>query len=172
VSGIAAAVRFLKKEIAELIPPTIFFFVVFELVVVIRSLLGSGLDVSMTTAGAAFLGALIVGKSILIIDATPMFRWFSQPRLIVNVLWRTLLYVALALVFQLIEELIPLIPEKGSWAAAVSSYRGEVNWTIFWATHLFLVVFVSLYSLITALITLIGEDRAIEALFSGSRGRG
>ena len=164
--NLTTTVRFLKKEIAELIPPTIFFFIVFELVVVVRSLLGSGLDVSMTTAGAALLGALIVGKAILIIDATPMFRWFRQPRLILNVAWRTLLYVALALSFQLLEELIPLIREKGSWSAAVSSYADSVNWTIFWATHLFLVVFVSFYSLITALIDLIGEERAVAALFA------
>jgi len=163
VTRSGATIRFLKKEILELIPPTIF-----ELVVVVRSLLGSGADISMTTTGAALLGALIVGKSILLIDATPMFRWFSEPRLIVNVVWRTLLYVALALTFQLLEELIPLIREKGSWAAAAASYRDEVNWTIFWATHLFLVVFVSFYSLITALIALIGEDRAVAALFARS----
>lgn len=168
MSRAAAITRFLRKEIAELIPPTVFFFVVFELVVVMRSLLGSGLEVSMSTTGAALLGALIVGKSILIIDATPMFRWFRRPRLIVNVLWRTLLYVVLALVFQLLEEIIPLIREQGSWAGALSSYRETVEWTIFWATHLFLVVFVSLYSLITALIGLIGEDRAIKALLSRS----
>lgn len=168
MSRLSATISFLKKEILELIPPTIFFFVVFELVVVIRSLLGSGLDVSMTSTGAALIGALIVGKSILIIDATPMFHWFSRPRLVVNVIWRTLLYVALALVFQVLEELIPLIRETGSWAAALSSFRDEVNWTIFWATHLFLAVFVSFYSLITTLLTLIGEDRALAALFSRS----
>lgn len=170
MSRASTTASFLKKEIAELIPPTVFFFIVFELVVVVRSLLGSGLDVSMSTTGAALLGALIVGKSILLIDATPMFHWFRQPRLIVNVLWRTLLYVVLALVFQLLEELIPLVRGSGSFASALSDFRGTVDWTIFWATHLFLVVFVSLYSFITTLIDLIGEHRAIEALFSRSPG--
>jgi len=36
---------------------------------------------------------------------------------------------------------------------------------LFWAAHLFFAVFLILYSIITALISIIGEDRLVELLF-------
>lgn len=170
MSKAAAALQFLKKETLELIPPMVFFFVLFEIVVVVRSLLGSGLDVSMTSTGAAFIGALIVGKAILIIDATPLFHWFREPRLVYNLLWRVFLYTCLALLFQLLEELIPLYRQTGSWSTAMSSFGEEVDWVVFWATHLFLVIFVTFYALITTLVELVGEERLLALLFSRKAG--
>jgi UPF0716 family protein affecting phage T7 exclusion len=43
-----------------MLPPTIFFFVVFHTVVYVRSLLGEGANVSMATSAAATVGALVV----------------------------------------------------------------------------------------------------------------
>lgn len=61
------ALAFLKKEFLALLPPTIFFFVVFHTVVFGRSLIGVGSDFSVATSTAATIGALILGKSILIV---------------------------------------------------------------------------------------------------------
>ena len=160
----------LKKEFLKMVPPTIFFFAVFQVIVVLRTVMGSGLSISMASTSAAFIGALIVGKSILIADALPLFRWFSRKRLIFNVIWRVCLYLVFVLAFQLLEELIPLIRKYDSIREALANLSEQGDWPVFWATHLFLAVFLSLYSFITALISLTGQDRVKAAMFGRSVG--
>lgn len=160
----------LKKELLEMLPPTIFFFAVFQVIVVLRTVMDSGLNISMASTSAAFIGALIVGKSVLIANALPLFRWFSRKRLIVNVIWRVCLYLMFVLAFQLLEELIPLIRKYDSIREGLARLSEEGDWLVFWATHLFLAVFLSLYSFITALISLAGQDRVKDAMLGRSVG--
>jgi hypothetical protein len=160
---------FLKKEIIEMLPPTIYALVVFSIVVFARSLMGSGSSFGMTTYAAALIGALVVGKSILIADALPVFRWFHRP-MIMNVIWRILLYMGIILLFQMLEELIPLWSKYGSLMIAISHYNEEVNWFSFWATHLILLLFISFYCFSTALISVIGHERFIKVFLSSRSG--
>ncbi len=170
------AAAFLKKELREMIPPTLFFLVVFETVVLARSLMragsggGPGDDLSLTTPGAALIGALVMGKAILIADALPMFRWFRRRRA-VNVAWRVLLYLVVVLFFQALEELIPLARERGL-GDALGGLLDEIDWARFWATHLVLAIFLVLYAFATATIEVIGRERFRERFFGGEAGDG
>jgi len=159
---------FLKKEFLELLPPTIFFFVVFHIVVFTRSLIGVHGGFSMTSSAAATIGALIVGKSILIANALPMFKLFGEKRLIYNVVWRVFVYLCIVFVFQVLEEVIPLVSKYGGLGSASERLIEEIHWTRFWATHILLGVFLTLYSFGTALIGVIGGDRCLE-IFLGWR---
>ncbi len=152
-----------------MLPPTIFFLVVFFVVVLTRSLMGEGTAIPMNTYGAAALGALVVGKSILVADALPLLRRFEDHPRIVNVLWRTFLYLLVVLAFQLLEELFPLISKHGGLAAAIAALVGEVDWARFWATHLLFAVFMSLYCLGTALIDALGRERFVREFLGSSR---
>lgn len=153
---------FIKKEFLELLVPTIFFLVVFFILIFNRSLLVSDHYVSITAYSAAIIGALIVGKSILIADALPLFKWFHKKRLIVNVVWRIMLYMSIVLLFQILEELIPIWSKYGDFATAVSHLPDEILWPRFLATHITLAVFLSFYSFSTALISIIGRNRFSE----------
>jgi len=159
---------FIKKEFIEMLPPTIFFFAMFAIILFARSLMGLADQFSMTTTSGAVIGALIVGKSVLIADALPLFRWFREPRLILNVFWRFLLYLLITLMFQIIEELIPLLSKYDGLAAAASRLRDDIHWPRFWATHLIFAVFLVHYSLATALISVIGGDRFREVFLGRS----
>ena len=162
-------VAFLKKEFLEMLPPTIFFFVVFQFVVISRSVLGAELDISMVTSAAAVIGALIVGKSILVADALPLFKWFRDHRLIYNVVWRTALYMSIIVIFQMLEELIPLASKYGGFASASEHLIADVDWLRFWATHIILVVFLAFYSFATALIDVVGNDRFLAVFFGWTK---
>jgi len=161
---------FIKKEFLEMLTPTIFFFVVFEIILFARSMMGIEQQFSLTSTTAVIIGALIVGKSVLIADALPLFHWFSEPRLIFNVLWRVLLYLLVVLMFQILEELIPLLSKYDGLAAAASHLSDEVHWPRFWATHLIFAVFLVHYCAITALISVIGKNRFREVFFGRSQG--
>ena len=159
------SLSFIKKEFLELLPPTIYALVIFSIMVYTRSLLGSELNFSMQTYTASVIGALIVGKSILIADALPLFKWFREKRLILNVIWRTLLYMSIIFLFQFLEEFIPLWSKYGGLATAASHLQDEVLWPRFWATHITLALLMFFYSFITALINVIGRERFIKIFF-------
>ena len=156
---------FIRKELREMIPPTLFFLVVFQVLILVRSLLGSQGNFTMTTAAAALIGALVVGKSILIADALPLFRWYREPKLIYNIVWRMFLYLSVVLIFQILEELIPLVSKTGSLMAGVRSFFSEVNIPRFWATHLVLALFLTIWSFLTALIEIVGREKMLDSLF-------
>ena len=48
---------FLGKEMLEMVPPTILFFVVFEIIVLARSWMGGEQTIGMTTTASAAIGA-------------------------------------------------------------------------------------------------------------------
>ena len=153
---------FLKKEFLEMLPPTIYFFIVFHIVAFIRGLMAESYGLSIATTSAATIGALITGKSILIADALPLFKWFRRNRIIYNVIWRIFLYIIIVLFLQLLEELIPLISVSGSFSSAIEKLFSEIRWTSFWATHLVLIIFLCFYTLITAIIETIGRKKFLD----------
>jgi hypothetical protein len=149
-----------------MLPPTIFFFVVFHVIALTRTLMAKQYGITIASSAAATIGAFIVGKSILIADALPFVNWFRQKRLIYNVAWRTLLYVILVLLFQFLEELIPLISKYGAVSTASEHLIEEIIWPRFWATHILLIVFLGIYNVATEGIEAIGRQEFLKILFS------
>ncbi len=158
-------VQFLKKEFLEMLPPTIFFLVAFHVVAFARLLMAEEYDISFTSSAKATIGAIVVGKAILITNGLPMFNWFLDKKLIYNMGWRILLYVIIALLLQFIEELIPHISKQGNLSTAFEQVFEEIKWTRFWAVHLIFVLFLVAYTFITALIDVIGRDETIDVFF-------
>jgi hypothetical protein len=163
------ALTFLKHEFLEMLPPTIFFFVIFHVVVFTRALMAEQYGITISSSVAATIGALIVGKSILIADALPFMNWFSQKKLIYNIAWRTFFYAIIVLLFQFLEELIPLISKYGAISAATEHLIEEIKWPRFWATHILIVVFLIFYNLATGVIGAIGRNEFLEIFFSSKR---
>jgi hypothetical protein len=162
------ALIFLKDEFLEMLPPTVFFFVVFHIILFIRGLMAEQYSLNPLSASVAVIGALIVGKSILIADALPVANWFRQRRLLYNIAWRTFLYLMIVLLFQFIEELIPLISKYGAISAASEHLVEEIKWPRFWATHILFVVFLVGYNLATGVIDAIGRNEILK-IFFGSK---
>lgn len=156
---------FLKRELLEMLPPTIFFFVVFHITLFTRALMAEQYGIPVASSVAATVAALIVGKSILIADALPLMRRFGQRRLVYNVVWRILLYVTMFLLFQLLEELVPLLSKYGEFSTAAAHMSEEINWPHFWASHTVLVVFLVFYCVGTAVIDAFGRDAVLEVFF-------
>lgn len=160
------ALRFLKKEFFEMLPPTIFFLLVFHLVLLVRMLLVDQYGIPVASSVSATIGALLVGKAILIADSTPLFHLFREQRLIYNVLWRVALYVVMITFFQVLEELVPLVSKHDSVSLALDAMMDEVNWPHFWAVHIFLSASLTTYSFVTGISEAIGHSKLWSLLVS------
>jgi len=165
------ALLFIKKELLEMLPPTIFFYVMFHIVLLIRKIMAEEYNFTVVTAATVGIAALILGKSILIADALPLFNWFRERRLIHNVVWRICLYVSIVLCFQFIEALIPLTSKYDTISIASEHVLTEINWPQFWTSHIIIVVLLVFYILATEAISAIGRKEFISLVFGSAKNK-
>jgi len=157
------------REIREAVPPTIFFLVLFHMLGLTKAVALSDYSFTALRAVGATVGALIVAKAILVVEALPLARRFSRRR-IAQVVWKTLLYSAMALLFHLAEEVIPLAWKHGSLAAGIGAMSSEIVWPLFAVLSLWVVGGLFLYCLAAELVSAIGPHRVRELLFGVSSG--
>ena len=157
-----------KEELLELLPPTIFFFVAFHIIVVSRALMLREYGVKVSAVAGATIGALLVGKVVLLADKLPAVNRFPDKPLIYNVAWKTLIYVLGALVVHYLEHLVPVWWRMGNLATANRHLLDEVVWPHFWAVQLWLVILLFVYCALRELIRAIGA-REVRAMFFGGR---
>jgi hypothetical protein len=119
---------------------------------------------------AVVVGALIVGKVVLIADAFPFINKFPEKPLIYNVAWKTIIYVLAAFLVRLAEHVIPLIIKYGSFREAIVRLVDETVWPHFWVIYLWLSVLLFVYCSLRELIRAIGRDRVLRLFFGMGAG--
>jgi hypothetical protein len=115
---VSKVLHVLRKEVRELIPPTLFFLVVFHMLAMTQAMVRGAHGMTLLRSIGATIGALTVGKAILLVDALPLGRRFEHRPLAVGILWKTLLFGVLAVLFHYLEEVLPHVREQGGFAAA------------------------------------------------------
>jgi hypothetical protein len=93
-SGISAGIARritarLLHEVREALPPTIFFFVGFNFVVLTTNLLVAQYLVAVSNFMLATLAALVVGKAVLVANKIPLLRRYDRAPLIQPILFKT-----------------------------------------------------------------------------------
>lgn len=145
------------KEIREAIPPFVFFFVLFHLIGLSKAVLVDDYSITSLRSVTMTVAALIVAKAILVVEALPVAR-LSSPSLLVQILWKTLLFSAMALLFHMLEEIIPLISRDGGLGNAVRAYYQELSWPHVAVTMLWLLAGLFLYCTCWELVRLVGPE--------------
>jgi hypothetical protein len=79
----------IKHEFLEMLPPTIFFFVILHIVAIIRALMTQGTGISLPTSASVTIAALVLGKSVLVANLLPFINRFPERPLIWNAGWKT-----------------------------------------------------------------------------------
>jgi hypothetical protein len=157
------------REIREAIPATILFLFLFHMIGLTKAVLLGDYSIGALRVATATVGALIVAKAILIVEALPISRLFSTVRA-VHILWKTLLFGAVVLLFRFLEEIIPLASKHGGLVAAVEALLGDISWPLFWVLTLWVTGGLLLYSVVSELVRVVGAKKVKEVFF-GSRGR-
>jgi len=156
----------LKHEFMEMLPPTIFFFVILHIVALIRTLMSQGTVLSWHTSSTVAVAALILGKSVLIANMLPFINCFPEKPLIWNVGWKTLIYTLAALLIHFLERLYEYWRVSPSFMAALHKQLSEQNWAHFWAIQILLVTLILNYCVMAELSRIIGRKK-FKAIFFG-----
>src|SRR6516165_8641871 len=105
--GVARLVAaFLLRELREMLPPTIFFFIGFNLILLTTNLLVANYGAAFGSFMLVTGGALVVGKAVLVANATRSIRRFDRAPLIRPILFKTLFYWAAVFIVRLLEHWI------------------------------------------------------------------
>jgi hypothetical protein len=155
----------LKEEFLAVLPPTIFFFVALNVVAFTRVLMLKRTGVAPWTWVSVAVGALILGKAVLIADLLPFVNAFPHKPLIHNVAWKTSIYWLLALVLHYLERLIDFTRETGGLAAGNRKLMAENVWPHFWALQIIMFVLILMYCTMHELVRVIGKEKVMRIFF-------
>lgn len=161
-----------KREFLLILPPTIFFFFAFVLLVITKRLIQREYGIPLSGFGAAVVGALIVGKVVLIADNLPLMNQFPDKPLLYNIAWKSGIYFLTTFLVRYIEHIVPLLRDYGDLMEANRHLLAEVVWPHFWIIQMWLAVLFITYCSARELIRVIGRERAIRIFLGGKGSQG
>src|ERR1700757_4751803 len=97
---------FLLHEFLEILPPTIFFFIGFNLIVLTTNLILADYDTQFASFMIATASALIVAKALLVANAMPVIHHFDRAPLIRPILFKAVFYWVAVFIVRLLEHWI------------------------------------------------------------------
>lgn len=157
-------VAIVAKEIRDVLPAFIFFLFLFHMIALTKAVLLEDYSITALRATASTVGALIVAKAIMLVEALPVARLFSNRR-VFQILWKTLLFTLVALLFRYVEEIIPLVSKYGSVVAATKALFDETAWPVYVVMALWILGGLLLYCLASELVREVGPGKVKEILF-------
>ena len=143
----------IKHEFYHLLPAWIYFFMTFQAVAFTQSLVLKTYDIHISTFVSATIGSLLVAKVILVAGFLPFLEPFPEIPLVHNVLWKTLVFWLLAMVFQILEQVL--------FHGGLSSFFTVLSQPHFWMVQFWLIILLFLWCNIRAIVHLIGREEAL-----------
>jgi hypothetical protein len=162
----SSAVAFVVKEFKEMVPPTIFFAVGFNLILLTTNLILDNYQAHFSSALLATTSALIVGKAVLVANALPFFRRLDTAPLIRPVLFKSAIYFTVVCAVRILEKLIEFLTHGGALRELPDYLATHFTWNQFFAIQLWILVLFLIYTFISELNTLFGDGELTRILFT------
>jgi hypothetical protein len=159
----------LLHEAREALPPTIFFFVGFNFIVLTTNLLVAQYAVAVSNFMLATLAALVVGKAVLVANAMPLLRRYDRAPLIQPILFKTAFYWVVVFFARLLERFVHFsIIERNHPGDFFAYLITTFSWHRFSAISLWILVLFLIYVTVSEFSHLFGSGE-LRRLFFTSR---
>jgi len=137
---------FLLREFLEILPPTIFFFIGFNLIVLTTNLILADYGAQVANFMIATASALIVAKALLVANAMPVIRRYDRAPLIRPILFKTFFYWAAVFIVRLLEHWIEyLLSGDYVFGGFVKHEIATFSWHRFIAIQIWILVLFLIY---------------------------
>jgi len=160
---------FLLEELKLLLPPTIYFFCAFNLVVFTTDLLARHYWFALSHFLFASTMALIVGKVILVARRLPFLEKFRSGPLIKPILYKTVLYSLIVVAVRFLEEVSHFLFDPRGFGAAWRSAEETFTWHHFTAVQIWLVISFLFYVSVIEINARLGRGQLTHLLFGAGR---
>jgi hypothetical protein len=151
--------------VKELLPPTIFFFIGFNLILWTKRMVLEERGIEFSGFVTASLAALLVAKAVLVTDHMPFMRRFDGAPLLQPILFKTAIYWVCVFLVRLGEWLFHFLREGGTLAAAPQHLMESFSWPRFLMIQVWLMVLFLMYVTIHELNTLFGDGELYRLFF-------
>jgi len=158
----------LLHEAREALPPTIFFFVSFNFIVLTTNLLVAQYLVAVSSFMLATLAALVVGKAVLVANKMSLLRRYDRAPLIQPILFKTGLYWVVVFFARLLERFVHFAREGNPPGDFFPYLITTFSWHRFLAISLWILVLFLIYVTATEFGHLFGPGE-LRRLFFTSR---
>jgi hypothetical protein len=155
-------------EWLEMLPPTIFFLVGFNFIVLTTNLLVAQYLVAVSNFMLATLAALVVGKAVLVANKMSLLRRYDRAPLIKPILYKTVFYWVVVFLVRLLERLVHFAAEGNSPGDFPSYLVTTFSWHRFSAISLWILALFLIYVTATEFSHLFGRGE-LRRLFLTSR---
>jgi hypothetical protein len=161
----ARALAFFLHEFRQVVPPTIFFAVGFNLIVFTQRLILAEYMIEFSGYLVAVVMALVVGKAVLVADKMPFLRRFDHSPLIVPILFKTVVYWAFVFIARLLEALVHYLFETGGVLGFGGHVADHFSWNRFLFVQTWILVLFLLYCTAAEISGLLGDGELFRVFF-------
>jgi len=140
--GLARMGHVLLHEFRLVVPPTLFFFVGFNLILLTKRLFLADYLIAYTGFLIATTSALVVGKVVLVADKLPLLKSLDDQPLAYPILFKTIVYTVFVFIARLLEALVHFLIEGNmiGGGAFIRHELGQFTWPHFIAVQLWIFV--------------------------------
>src|SRR6188472_1520587 len=155
-------------QVKHALPPTIFFFIGFNLILWTKRLILQEHGIEFSGFFTALVAALLVGKAVLVTDNLPFMRRFDGAPLIQPILFKSVIYWLCVLIVRLAEEFVHFVVAGGAIAAFGNHFADEFPLARFLSIQIWLMVLFLVYVTIHELNELFGDGELYRLFFRWS----
>jgi hypothetical protein len=159
------AVTWWLAQVKHALPPTIFFFVGFNLILWTKRLILQEHGVEFSGFFTAIVAALLVGKAVLVTDNLPFMRRFNGAPMIQPILFKSTIYWLCVLIVRLAEEVVHFVAAGGAIAAFGDHFVNHFSLPRFLSIQIWLMVLFLVYVTIHELNQLFGDGELYRLFF-------
>jgi hypothetical protein len=153
------------ETMKQLLPPTVFFFLGFNLVLWTKRMILREYQIEFGGYLVATLAALLVAKAVLVTDHMPFMRRFDGAPLIQPILFKTAIYWASVFVVRMGESLFHYLRGGGALAEFPRHLIEGFSWPRFLTVQVWLMVLFLVYVTIHELNQLFGDGELYRLFF-------
>ena len=154
-------------EAREALPPTLFFFVGFNFIVFTTNLLLADYGAAAFNFMVATVGALVVGKAVLVANAMPYIRRYDRAPLIRPILFKTVFYAVIVFLARLLERFVHYsVVERNPPGDFPAYLMTAFSWDRFAAINLWIMVLFLIYVTASEVARLFGREELWRIFFT------
>jgi hypothetical protein len=157
---------FVIRQLHEVVPPTLFFAIGFNLIVLTTQLILADYLIHFANFMLVTMSALIVGKAVLVANALPFFRRFDTAPIVQPVLFKTLIYCVVVFLVRFLERLVKYCLAGGTLSGIPEYVANHFSWNRFAAIQIWVFVLFLIYSIGSELNSLFGNGELVKILFT------
>jgi hypothetical protein len=156
---------FVIKQLREVLPPTLFFVIGFNLIVLSTQLVLADYLIHFANFMLVTISALVVGKAVLVANALPFLRRFDTDPIVQPVLFKTVVYCAVVFVVRFLEKLGKYWFTGGTLSGIPEYVERHFSWNRFVAIQIWIFVLFLIYTIGAELNSLFGDGELLKILF-------